>query len=46
MSEHAQPQTEELKPHGDKLDSAVKPSKAPEAKQQQKPAQSDTDRKE
>ncbi len=28
MSELAQPQTEELKPHGDELESALKPSEA------------------
>jgi hypothetical protein len=47
MNEKAQPQDGELKPHGDELESALKPSKGEEqGGSEQKPAESRTDEKE
>jgi hypothetical protein len=47
MNEKAQLQDGELKPHGDELESALKPSKGePQVDREQAPAESRTDEKE
>ena len=46
MSERAEPQDHELKPHGDKLEGALKPTTPPVEDKQQEPATSGTAPKE
>lgn len=46
MNEHAEPQDHELKPHGDELENALKPTGATTEKQSEQPAESGTETKE
>lgn len=46
MSETAQPQDHELKPHGDELASALKPTSATTEKKPQQPAEGGQETKE